>query len=161
MRGDLDLRDIRGNVDTRLAKVHTGEYDAIVLAAAGLERLGLSGRITEVFSVEEMVPDAGQGIIAVQARTGDVFGALAGEIDDGASRVAAVAERAIVRALNAGCRSPVGAHCLVDGARIRLIAMAAHDDGSDFRRAETTGAAADAEPLGGALGARLLGEIEA
>jgi hydroxymethylbilane synthase len=157
LRSDLVAVPIRGNVDTRLRKLREGEYDAIILAAAGLCRLGLEGAVTEYLPVEQFTPDAGQGIIAVQAREDDPAGVLAAAIDDPASRAAAVAERAVVRALHADCRSPVGAYAEIEGERMLLRGMAADEDGERLRRASVEGSVGEAEALGAELGRRLTG----
>jgi len=156
LRGDLTIEDVRGNVDTRLRKLQSGAFDAVVLAMAGLTRLGLDGHITQTFSVDEVVPDAGQGIIAVQCRAGDSRALLLGRaIDDPSSRVAAEAERAVVRALGAGCRSPVGAYAAIAGDTVTVRGMAASADGSLFIRDTVTGSTAAAGNLGRELGERL------
>jgi hydroxymethylbilane synthase len=155
IRPDLMVAPIRGNVDTRLRKVRQGGYDAIILAAAGLVRLGLADVITEYLPVERFTPDAGQGIIAVQARDPDPIGDLAAAIDDPASRAAAAAERAVVRALGADCRSPVGAYAAIEGERMILRGMAADKSGEGLRRAQGEGRVARAEALGAELGRRL------
>src|SRR5579884_17308 len=128
-RPDLVPREIRGNVDTRVRKVASGEYDAAILAAAGLERLGLLGHVAEFLPPSRFVPDAGQGIIALQARRDDAIADLARQASDPASTIAARGERAVVRALGAGCRSPVGAYALVSGDVVRVLGMAASEDG--------------------------------
>ena len=112
---------VRGNVLTRLEKLDRGEYAALVLAAAGLERLGLAGRVSRYFSVEEMLPAAGQGILAVQARA-DFDPACLREFHDPDSRDCLLAERAFVRALDGGCSSPVAAYATVDGEALTLTA---------------------------------------
>lgn len=155
LRPDLDPVDIRGNVDTRLRKLDSGEYDAIVLAAAGLIRLGLERRISEYFGVDRVVPDAGQGIIAVQARVGADAGERARGVNSDTSALAAAAERAVVRALGADCRSPVGVHALVEGESIRLRGIAASRDGSRVERAQLDGPRTEPEALGARLGHRL------
>lgn len=155
LRADLAASDIRGNVDTRLRKVRVGEYDAVILAAAGLLRLGLGHLITEYLPVEDFVPDAGQGIMAVQARAGDPASLLARSIDDDVSRAAARAERAVVLALGAGCHSPVGAYAQVEGGQMILRGMAADEEGRRLHRAVESGPAADAETLGITVARRL------
>ncbi len=103
------FESVRGNLQTRLRKLDEGQYSAIVLAAAGLKRMGLAGRISRYFSVEEMIPAAGQGILALQGREGVDYGFLAG-FGDEKGRAAALCERAFVRALDGGCTSPIAAH---------------------------------------------------
>ena len=160
IRPDLTVVPIRGNVDTRLRKLRDREYDAIVLAAAGLHRLGLDEAITEYLSVDEMIPDAGQGILAIQARAGDPSCDLAACIDDPASRIAALAERAAVRALGADCRSPVGVLAALEGKTMRIRGMAASEDGSCLARAEASGPVSEAEATGYKLGRELLARLE-
>jgi hydroxymethylbilane synthase len=148
---------IRGNVDTRLRKLDEGEYDAIVLAAAGLDRLGLGGRISEYLDVELCVPDAGQGIIALQTRAGDGVMPIVQAVDDPSSRAAAEAERETVRALHADCHSPVGVYAIV-GETLDVAGMAATEDGSLVARAVVRGWARD-DPRG--AGRALASELAA
>jgi hydroxymethylbilane synthase len=160
LRPDLLVSSIRGNVDTRLRKLQEGEFDAIVLAAAGLERLGLQDQISEYFSVDEFIPDCGQGIIAVQTRKEAEALMLVRAIDDFSSRTVAAAERATVRALEADCRSPVGVHAVMQGETILVRAVAATENGSHLARSEERGRADQAQELGHALGGRLLKELK-
>jgi len=155
LRPDIEVVSIRGNVDTRLRKVDAGEYDAVALAVAGLERLGLGDRATQVFSEREVLPAAGQGAIAVECRTDDVetMGLLA-VIDDPSTRIATDAERAFLRAMGAGCRLPIAAYATVDEGRLRLEAMIADDAGKMFRGA-ASGSVESAENLGSSLAHRL------
>jgi hydroxymethylbilane synthase len=140
---------VRGNLDTRLRKLDSGGYDALVLASAGLRRLGLSGRISAAVPLATCVPAPGQGIIAVEARAGDAtVRALAERIDHRESAVALAAERAVVTALGGGCQMPIGAYADVTGDRIRLTAIVIASDGSSSVRAELTGAADEAELVG-------------
>jgi hydroxymethylbilane synthase len=155
VRPDLVACEIRGNVDTRLRKLDDGQYDAIVLAAAGVHRLGLADRVAYYLPVEMFVPDAGQGIIALQTRQGDDAEAFARAVDDPISRAAAVAERAVVRSLGADCHSPVGAFAEVDGSRLVVRAMAALEDGSKLLRLQDEGPITGAEEIGRRLGLRL------
>jgi hydroxymethylbilane synthase len=154
-RPDVSACDIRGNVDTRLRKLAEGSYDAVILAAAGLDRLGRGEEITEYLPVELFVPDAGQGIIAVQGRAGDAATGLAQAIDEHRSRVVAAAERTVVRTLGADCRSPVGAHAMLTSDRLRMLGMTANEDGSDLRRAEVEGPIDRGEELGRKLALEL------
>jgi hydroxymethylbilane synthase len=113
LRPDLDVRSIRGNVDTRIRKVHDGEYDAVVLAAAGVARLGLEAAVTEWLALDSMLPAPGQGALAVQCRAGDErLLELLAAIDDPAARATTTAERAFLNALGAGCAAPVAAHAV-------------------------------------------------
>jgi hydroxymethylbilane synthase len=154
-RPDLVARDIRGNVDTRLRKVRAGEYDAVVLAAAGLERLGLQYEISEYLPIPEWLPDAGQGIMVVQGRVDDPATRLAAAIDFQASRQAAAAERAVARALDADCHSPIGALAQIDGDTLSLNAVAARDDLGGLTRDHAEGPLDRAEAIGLAVGKRL------
>lgn len=155
VRPDLVPCEIRGNVDTRLRKLDDGRYESIILAAAGIQRLGMADRITQFLSVELFVPDAGQGIVVLQTRRDDTAEALARAVDDPLSRAAAIAERATVRALGADCRSPVGAFAQVKGSRLVMHAMAASEDGSNLVRLQDGGSLAAAEEIGHRLGLRL------
>jgi hydroxymethylbilane synthase len=159
VRSDLHIADIRGNVDTRLRKLDAGEYDAVILAAAGLHRLGLEDRITEYLDPREFVPDAGQGIIAVQTRPGSAAASVTRTIDDPEARSCAIAERAVVSALQADCRSPVGAFAHILHGRIELVAVAARDAGSPLCRARADGNREDSYALGWKVGMQLLASI--
>lgn len=151
LRPDIEMVSIRGNVDTRLRKVADGEYDAVVLAAAGLERLGLLERATQVFTVREVLPAVGQGVIAVQCRAEDTeLVEYLGAMDEPATRIAATAERAFLRALGAGCRLPIGAHATVDGENMRLDALLGDADGKPHR-GDAKGPASAADRLGAGL----------
>lgn len=116
------VKSIRGNVLTRLEKLDRGEYGGLILAAAGLKRLGLEERISRYFTVDEMIPAAGQGIVAVQGRQGEDYAYLDGFFDRD-SFYAALCERAFVRALDGGCSAPIAAHAQVDGKRLKLIGL--------------------------------------
>lgn len=140
---------VRGNVLTRLEKLDRGEYAALVLAAAGLERLGLAGRVSRYFSVEEMLPAAGQGILAVQARA-DFDPACLREFNDPDSRDCLLAERAFVRALDGGCSSPVAAYATVDGEALTLTGLYVDSNGEACRQT-ISGPRGQGERLGAAL----------
>lgn len=145
----LEIRALRGNVDTRLAKLDRGEYAAIVLAAAGLKRLGLETRIRSYLSVEESLPAAGQaalGIECLQARA-DVM-ALAGALRDPVAEACVRAEREVNRALGGSCTIPLGAYAEAGAGRLRLRALVASPDGRRVARAEGEGEAARPEELG-------------
>jgi hydroxymethylbilane synthase len=150
LRDDLEILELRGNVDTRLRRLEEGSFDAIVLALAGLERLG---RGTEGMPLEELVPAAGQGCLAVTTRAGEE--SLVAGIEHAPSARALVAERAVVRALDADCHTPVGAYAsaLPDG-RLALRAFVGAADGSAWVRDSLDGD--DAEALGAAIAERLL-----
>jgi hydroxymethylbilane synthase len=135
-RPDVEIRDIRGNVETRLAKMHDGEYDAVVLAEAGLRRLGLTQEIGHRFSVEEMVPAPAQAALAVEARRGSRAAELMEAIDDPVVRKAVEAERALLAHTRAGCRSALGALGTVASPGVRLVGFVEDDDGARFGHAE-------------------------
>ncbi len=147
---EAEFRMIRGNVPTRLAKLDQGEYDALILAAAGLKRLGLDGRIARYFSSEEILPAAGQGILAVQGRAGMDHRFLDGFNAYG-SAVAARAERAYVRCLNGGCSSPVTAYARVEKGFICLTGLYYREADGFFAAESISGPAEEAEQLGIAL----------
>ena len=147
------VRPVRGNVLTRLQKLDRGEYGALVLASAGLKRLGLEHHIARYFEPSELLPAAGQGILAVQVRADADYPFLAG-LDDPDARACALAERAFVAALEGGCSSPVAAHGTVEGEVLTLTGM---DEGGN--RAALTGPRAQAEELGRTLARRMRGEI--
>ena len=141
---------VRGNVQTRLAKLDSGEYSALVLAAAGLKRLGLEHRISRYFSPEEILPAAGQGILVVQTRQGMDTSCLKIFQDPG-SACCALAERAFVRVLDGGCSSPVAAYAVVEGQRLTLTGLYVSADGTVVRRGTKTGETSQARALGIAL----------
>ena len=135
LRPDLDLRDLRGNVDTRLRKVESGEYEAVMVAKAGLDRLGLSKRISEVLSPEVCMPAVGQGAIAVECRLKDTeAGDLLAPLDDAETRTAIIAERALLAALQGGCQVPLGAWARIERGELLLDACVCSVDGSQYVR---------------------------
>ncbi|HEY4440223.1 MAG TPA: hydroxymethylbilane synthase [Candidatus Elarobacter sp.] len=135
LRPDLTYLDIRGNVDTRLRKLRDGEFDAIVLACAGLNRLGQAATHTVPFSPDDVTPAVGQGALAIETRDGDPVGRrLEAIVGDGAATVAVRAERAFLRALRGGCQAPVGAHAVWGEGRLRLTGAIAAPDGSQVVR---------------------------
>ena len=160
-RPDLLVANLRGNVDTRLAKLAAGQCDGIVLAAAGLRRLGLAPAHARALPVETFVPAVGQGILGVEARRDDtrVRRLIAG-LDDADTRACARAERSYLRRLGASCNTPMAAHATLDrsGAypRLRMMAMVASEDGRRILRADAAGAPADAESVGRGLAELLL-----
>ncbi|MDY4507579.1 MAG: hydroxymethylbilane synthase [Candidatus Faecousia sp.] len=151
---DMAIEPVRGNVQTRLAKLEAGQFSALVLAAAGLKRLGLEERISRYFSVEEILPAAGQGILAVQTRKGMNTDCLR-LVQDKESACCARAERAFVRALNGGCSSPVAAHAVVERTLLTLTGFYVSADERIQRKGSIRGSAADAEMLGKALARQL------
>jgi hydroxymethylbilane synthase len=161
MRPDLDLRDLRGNVDTRLRKVESGEYEAIVVSKAGLDRLGLSQRISEILSPEVCMPAVGQGAIAVECRLRDTeAGDLLAPLDDAETRSAVIAERALLAALRGGCQVPMGAWARVERGELLMDACVCSVDGSQCVKQRATAPPDQAAPLGEHM-ARLLIEAGA
>ncbi len=155
-RPDLVPVPMRGNLDTRLRKLAEGQADAIVLAYAGLVRLGLAEKATEVLAFDVMLPAPGQGALAIEARAGSEAASLAAAIADPAATVATAAERALLDALGGGCSMPLGAYAEATGGMLRLRAILLSPDGTSARRADVTGPASD--PVGLAMAAaRLLG----
>ncbi len=148
IRPDLAIEPVRGNVDTRLRKLKEGQYDAILLAAAGLRRLGLESEIAQILSPDEMCPAAGQGALAIQTRAGDEAFAICRSLDDPASHRAVDAERAALSALGGGCQLPVGAFAEHRGSVLRLTAVVVAPDGSKHLRAEAEHSPDLAEELG-------------
>lgn len=157
LRPDLDLRDLRGNVTTRLDKLANGEFDAIVLALAGLKRLGLDAGVTARFATTDMLPAIGQGIIGIECRRGDArIEALIAPLHDGDAGDAIAAERALNATLQGGCQVPIAGHAVLDGNGLTIAGLVASLDGREFIRAEASGARKDAAALGAAVGRQLL-----
>jgi hydroxymethylbilane synthase len=157
-RPDLRLADIRGNVETRLRKLREDGYDALVLAQAGLERLGLASAITEVLDPEWMLPAAGQGALGIECRTADSpTRQLLAKLDDPATRSAVEAERALLYHLGGGCQVPLGALARVNGETVTLRAAVLAIDGSRRIAGVESGPAADAAMVGERLAAQLRG----
>lgn len=159
LRPDVEPCDVRGNVDTRLRKLAAGEFDALLLAAAGLIRLGLESEATEWFDADTFIPSVGQGALAVEVRADDEATlALLRRLDHAATRAAVTAERAFLAELGAGCRAAVGAHATVDrDGRVHIGAFIGAVDGRQVR-ATRTGHTAHAEALGSAIAHQLLRE---
>ena len=155
---EMRIEPVRGNVQTRLAKLDAGQFSALVLAAAGLKRLGLTNRISRYFESEEILPAAGQGILVVQTRKGMNTDCLR-LVHDEKTACCAKAERAFVRELNGGCSSPVAAHATVDGETLTLTGFYVSPDETIQRKGSIRGSVPDAETLGRTL-ARLLKEGE-
>ena len=156
LRPDLQLEDLRGNVDTRLRKLAEGRYDAIVLAAAGLDRLGRSGEGSPL-APDAFVPASGQGCLALEARAGDErMLELGAGLTHQESLIRLLAERALVTALDATCRTPVAAHAQLDGDDLVLDAFVGLPDGSTWIRDTLTGDPSDPADLGAQVAARLL-----
>lgn len=157
LRPDLRVVPMRGNVGTRLAKLERGECDALMLAYAGLRRLGLEERASDILPIERIVPAPGQGIIAVECRAGDwALRELLSQLDHEPTSLAARAERACAAALGGDCHRALGVHALMVGARVRLIGFFADQAGESPVRGELEEAGGDPERLGRRLAARLL-----
>jgi hydroxymethylbilane synthase len=157
LRPDLVIESVRGNVDTRLRKLDEGMYDAIVLAAAGLKRLGWESRIAEVLPPEIMCPAVGQGALAVETRGDRGSGQqVCARLDHETTRVAVTAERALLGALGGGCQVPIGAYATCGAETLRLRGLVASPDGESVIRREISGTPSDAERLGSELGRELL-----
>lgn len=158
-RPDLKIVDLRGNVDTRLRKLDEGQMDAIILAAAGLERLGYGERIKEVIPVKVCLPAVGQGALAIESRDNDdeVRNMLA-FLNDEATKQATDAERAFLGLLEGGCQVPIGVHADVENGEIRIEAIIAELDGKKILRDTIVGKAANAAELGRELGKKMLAE---
>jgi hydroxymethylbilane synthase len=157
IRPDLDFRDLRGNVDTRLRKVDSGEYEAILLAKAGLDRLGLSQRIAETLSPEVCLPAVGQGAIAVEARLKDAeVASTVGALDDAETRTAIIAERALLAAMQGGCQVPLGAWARMERGELIMEAVVCSVDGVQYIKERATGAAENAAQVGEQLARQLL-----
>ena len=156
LRPDLRVEVLRGNVDTRLRKIADGVVDAGILAAAGLDRLGLAARITERLSVDAMLPAIGQGALAIETRADDarVVG-LCRALSDAAAELTVAAERALLAGLGAGCRTPVAGHAIVTGGVVTLRGLVGRPDASEMLRDEVQGPAASAAALGTELANRL------
>lgn len=149
LRPDLRFVGVRGNVDTRLRKLDDGEFDGLVMAVAGLARLGLRDRIATVFSVDECTPAVGQGALGVQCRSrDDAVMEILRSIDDPRAHAETAAERAFLRAIGGGCRVPVGALAIQDGDTIRLRAVVADSNGTEVSYSNQIGTKDNAESLG-------------
>ena len=157
LRPDLVIEPLRGNVNTRLAKLEAGDYDAIILAAAGLERLGLQQHIRQQFAVEQMLPAAAQGVIGIEClaeRTG--LRAVLEKLEHAETAKTTTAERAVALTLQANCQSPVATYATIAGDRLQLTALVALPDGSRSLKDSLEGPAGDAEQIGTRLAASLL-----
>jgi hydroxymethylbilane synthase len=157
LRPDLVVGDLRGNVDTRLRKLDEGEYDAIILACAGLQRLGLGDRITETLKMPDWLPASTQGIIGLQCRLDDTLTrTLIGPLADSDTMVVASAERAVAQVLEATCQVPLAVHAVLENGRVRLKSMVSSPDGKQSVQAEGEAPAKDAVALGQRIAADLL-----
>jgi hydroxymethylbilane synthase len=156
LRPDLLIESVRGNLDTRLRKLDEGQYDAIVLAAAGLKRLGWVGRIAEFLEADVMCSAVGQGALAIETRSSGAGHDACRALDHSATHSAVLAERGVLGSLGGGCQVPIGAHAQIENGKLRLLGIVAAPDGSEIIRAETEGPVHDAEAIGRALGGVLL-----
>jgi len=148
-RPDLEIVEIRGNVPTRLKKFDDSDLDGMILAYAGLHRLGFSDRIAQLIPFEIMLPAVGQGAVAVEIRESDAeVLEIISKLDDAATRTDITAERAFLRRLEGGCQVPIGAHAKLDGDVITLTGMVGSLDGREVFREERSGPAASADSLG-------------
>ena len=157
LRPDLCIEPLRGNVNTRLAKLASGDYDAIILAAAGLERLELQQHISQLFTPEEMLPAAAQGVIGIEClEKNKPLRSILASLDHAPTVQTSFAERAIAKVLQANCQSPVAAHAVITGDSLAVTALVALPDGSRSIRDSIAGSPDDAISLGEALARRLL-----
>ncbi len=158
-RPDLKIEDLRGNVNTRLSKLDDGQYDAIILACAGLIRLNMEERIRQRITPEHILPAVGQGAIGLEAREGDEETlALISVLDHQTTRERVLAERALNHGLNGGCQVPIASHATVDDDNLHLRALVGEPDGSAIISGDIRGDKTDAEKLGSKLADELLGK---
>lgn len=141
------IKSLRGNILTRISKLDSGEYGAIILAAAGLKRLDLTSRITKYFSIDEMLPAAGQGTLAVQGRSGEIYTSLQG-FNDPDTETESIAERAFVKHLNGGCTSPIAAHATVTGDNITIKGLYYDEETMRWHKDSISGNRSNAAVLG-------------
>ena len=159
LRPDLDIRSLRGNVGTRLSKLDNGDYDAIILASAGLIRLGLADRIASFIDVEQSLPAAGQGAVGIECRTDDVqVQALLAPLADAETTYCVRAERAMNNHLQGGCQVPIGGYAVLQQGQLYLRALVGDIDGSRIIRAEGKSAVENAEVLGVQIAEQLLAQ---
>lgn len=162
LRPDLSIALLRGNVETRLAKLAAGEVDATLLALAGLKRLGLEARATAVLDVREFVPAAGQGAIAITVRAGDQWAQDAfAPVFDATTGAALAAERAFLHVLDGSCKTPIGAYARLDESKLVFHAIVLKPDGSQFFETVLNGPSGEAAALGAAAGSDLLARLPA
>jgi len=159
-RPDLEIKLLRGNVPTRLAKLDAGDYDAVVLAAAGLRRLGFDGRISQVLPAEICLPAVAQGVLGIETRAGDdaVIAIARAAIHDEAEARRVAAERTFLARMGGSCHTPLAAHARDEGGEIVVDALCGTPDGATVLRAQVRGAPAEAEALGAAAADRLLAQ---
>lgn len=156
-RPDLTIAMLRGNLDTRLKKLHEGQFDAIVLAAAGLRRLAWAHEITEYLAPQISLPAIGQGALGIEGRKDDAFiRSLLSGLDHVPSKIAVLAERALLHRLQGGCQVPIAAHATLTGTKVRLEGVVASVDGKELIRDSVDGTIEDPESIGVQLAERLL-----
>lgn len=157
MRNDLIIKDLRGNVDTRIRKLDEGQYDVIILAVAGLVRLGLQNRITSRIPISHMLPAVGQGAIAIETRRDDDFTIEAtSKLDHRETRLACLAERSFLRGLGGGCQLPIAGHARFEGELLLLEGMVARPNGSKRLQESLSGPPDQAEEIGASLASKLI-----
>ena len=159
LRPDLDIRSLRGNVGTRLSKLDNGDYDAIILASAGLIRLGLADRIASFIEVEQSLPAAGQGAVGIECRTDDVqVKQLLAPLADAETTCCVLAERAMNNHLQGGCQVPIGGYAVLQQGQLYLRALVGNVDGSQIIRAKGKSAVKNADVLGVQIAEQLLAQ---
>jgi len=156
LRPDLVIESVRGNLDTRLRKLDEGQYDAILLAAAGLKRLGWADRIAEILPTEVMCSAVGQGALAIETKPSGAGFEAVQSLDAPDTHAAVLAERGVLAALGGGCQVPIGAHATVSGGQIHLLGLVASPDGTEVIRGGSIGPVKQAQRLGRDLGRDLL-----
>ncbi|HET6977769.1 MAG TPA: hydroxymethylbilane synthase [Pyrinomonadaceae bacterium] len=157
LRGDVVVNDLRGNVDTRIRKLDEGQYDAVILATAGLVRLGLQERISARIEVSEMLPAVGQGAVAIETRSDNEFAVEATrKLDHRETHLACLAERSFLRSLGGGCQFPIAAHGIIVGDSLKLDGLVARPDGSEILRESISGPTEAVETLGIQLAEQML-----
>lgn len=157
LRRDVVVKDLRGNVDTRIRKLDEGQYDAVILASAGLLRLGLEDRISARIPIAEMLPAVGQGAIAIETRSDDEFTVdSTSKLDHRETRIACLAERAFLRGLGGGCQLPIAAHATINDGVLTLDGLVAKPDGSEILRDHLSSPPEHAEEIGAQLATRLI-----
>lgn len=158
-RPDLCIEPLRGNVNTRLARLDGGDYEAIILAAAGLKRLGFASRIRRLIETDESLPAIGQGAIGIECRTDDArTGALIAPLHHPETALRILAERALNHRLHGGCQVPIAGHATLDGDRLHLSGLVGDPDGSRTLRAQAGGQSMEAEAIGAAVADALLAQ---
>ncbi|CAN5732697.1 hydroxymethylbilane synthase [soil metagenome] len=157
LRRDIEFKDLRGNVDTRLSKLDEGQYDALILAAAGLRRLGLESRISALITTDEMLPAVGQGALALETRSNDYSTiALVSSLNHEATQIACASERAFLRALGGGCQLPIAGYAVASRNELKLEGLIADPVGQEVVRGKLTGPTVEAEEMGSRLAHQLL-----